>query len=104
MRYSTDEALAEIKKRGKTIKYKRDQKITRLLSCLVILCTVSLIALTGVFAKTGSDSTGTVYGSFVLYAEAGEYVIISLAAFLLGIVTVFVGKKLKGLDRKGTEN
>ena len=43
----------------------------------------------------GSAFTGTVYGSFLLSAESGGYVLAAVVAFVLGIVTTLLCLKIR---------
>ena len=95
MRYSKDEAFKEIMNRGKAIRHKHDYLITTVLSISSMTCVIVMIAFIGIFARTDAETASMSYGAFILNAEAGQYVIFSLACFILGIVTVIVAKTIR---------
>lgn len=95
MKYTKDEAINEILKRGKAIKAKRDRALTALLSCSSLLCVIVMIAFIGVFAKTETETASMNYGAFILNAEAGLYVTVSLVCFILGIIAVIIFENVK---------
>ena len=65
------------------------------LSCSSLLCVIVLMAFIGVFAKTETETASMNYGAFILNAGAGQYVILSLACFILGVVAVIIIKNAK---------
>lgn len=86
MKYNPEEEFQEILRRGETLRKKKDRRVTGLLAgssaalfALLVLC-VSVFS--GSCAPAG---TRTVYGSFLLPAEAGAYVLVAVAAFAAGV-------------------
>ncbi|MCR5701531.1 MAG: hypothetical protein K6G76_05225 [Lachnospiraceae bacterium] len=99
MKYNTDDALKEIKSRGKIIKKKHEQRITHILSFSSCFVTFLLVGAFGVFANGSISNPQSGYGSFLLYADIGSYVLTAVIAFILGvIVTVAINhyKKRNG--------
>lgn len=90
MKYTTDEALKEITRRGAEIKRKRDQKITGILSAASLLCVISIIMTASFFSGSQVSGEQTVYGSFVLSAETGGYVLVAVLGFALGVVVTCI--------------
>lgn len=90
MKYTTDEALKEITRRGAEIKRKRDQKITGILSAASLLCVISIVMTVSFFSGSLVSGDETVYGSFVLSAETGGYVLVAVLGFALGVVVTCI--------------
>ncbi|MBE5925257.1 MAG: hypothetical protein E7271_12510 [Lachnospiraceae bacterium] len=95
MKYNTDDALSEIKKRGKLIKKKHEQRITKILSATTCLTTFLLLGAFSVFANTSVDNSQSVYGSFLLFADIGSYVLTAVIAFILGVIVTVLIKHYK---------
>ncbi len=101
MKYTKDEALEEIIKRGRKIREKRNKQITGVLSTTTVILTFILFLSISIF--TGNVVTGThsAYGSFLLPTEVLGYVIVAVIAFVMGvIITVIVRKKNKENDKE----
>ncbi|MBO4701976.1 MAG: hypothetical protein J5625_04850 [Lachnospiraceae bacterium] len=91
MKYSKDEALDEIMKRGKIIKKKHDKRNTVILSSATALSAFLLVITVSIFAGGGSAGTYSAYGSFVLNNDSIQYVVEALATFLFGsLITVVI--------------
>ena len=106
MKYTTDEAMREIKKRSEKIEKKRERRKTNILTGMsVSLIAVLTIVIGLVPGQAVSVPEGTVYGSFLLSPEAGGYVLIALLAFAIGIITTvicFRSKKKSDKNLGGT--
>ena len=101
MKYTKDEALEEILKRGRKIREKRNKQITGVLSTTTVILTFILFLSISIF--TGNVVTGThsAYGSFLLPTEVLGYVIVAVIAFVTGvIITVIVRKNNKENNSK----
>ena len=101
MKYTKDEALEEILKRGRKIREKRNKQITGVLSTTTVILTFILFLSISIF--TGNVVTGThsAYGSFLLPTEVLGYVIVAVIAFVMGvIITVIVRKNNKENDKE----
>ncbi len=95
MKYTTDEAFKEITKRGAEIKRKRDQKIRGVLSAASLLCVIALVMSASYFSASQVSGEQTVYGSFVLSAETGGYVLVAVLGFVLGVIVTCVIRHFK---------
>lgn len=95
MKYTSEEALTEIMRRSDRIALRRSRRSRRILSGVSALLTVLLLlVICHTPGATVSVFTGTVYGSFLLSAEAGGYVLTAVLAFVLGVsVTLLCVKK-----------
>lgn len=94
MKYTTEEELAEIKKRSKRVIYKNNQRSVRILGSMTGV-TFALLCLMIRFIpeRTMETTQNSVYGALILGERAGGYVLIAVVAFALGIlVTLFVHK------------
>ena len=104
MKYGTDEAFEEIKRRGKEIKKKHDRHVTEVLSVASTVTTFALIIVLGMLCNTGVNGKQTDYGSFIISAEAGGYVLTAVVAFVLGAVATFMVLKYKNRDKSSKES
>ena len=94
MKYTKEDSLSEIRRRGRLIRKKRNNMITGVLSASVIVSAFLLVLSVSVLTGNAVTGTGSVYGSFLMPVEAMGYVIVAVAAFTLGIViTVYFRKK-----------
>ena len=105
MKYSVDEALDEIKRRGKCIKKRHEERVRQLLTASVILIAVVLLGTVSFLGSKGVQGIQTVYGSFLLPAEAGGYVITAILAFVAGAgLTLFIQKHKEAGDTRLQNN
>ena len=87
MRYSTEEAVAEILRRREQIVLQRDHRACRMLSGAAGTLLAVLALVIGFFPGGRTAALrGSVYGSFLLSPEAGGYVLAAVIAFVLGVV------------------
>ena len=87
MKYTTEEALTEIMRRKNQIVLRRSRRSCQVLSGVsAVLMAFLLLVICMMPGSPGSAFTGTVYGSFLLSAEAGGYVLAAVLAFILGVV------------------
>ena len=100
MKYTSEEALTEIMKRGDRIVLRHVRRTCRALSAFCGLLAVSLLLVICLIpGRTGQEAAPTAYGSFLLSAEAGGYVLAAVIAFALGVLVTLLslryGKKQK---------
>ncbi len=95
MKYSTDEALKEVFKRGHEIKAQHERKIISAMATVVGVLTFALIGTLGYLVRVPVDGSGTQYGSFILSSEAGGYVLVAVLAFVLGIAFTILVRLVK---------
>lgn len=108
MNYTDQEALFEILKRSEAISREKARRSTIALSSVsgaLFVFLVALIALIPGRAAGGSDMD-SVYGSFILNAQAGGYVLAAVIAFALGITVTLLCLRLRknSGSRNGAEN
>ena len=91
LKYTPDEALAEIMHRSERIALQRirrsSQRLTGICSALLAVLVLGITVMPERLAVT---SAGSVYGSFLLSREAGGYVLIGLIAFALGVAVTLL--------------
>ncbi len=104
MNYSRDDALDEIFKRGKEIKRRQIRRRTHMLEAASFLLVFSLIGVIGAFSGTSEMTAETLYGSVILSAETGAYLIVAGIAFVLGIVVTLTIQYFKKGNRGGNES
>ena len=99
MKYTKDEALNEILKRGRKIRDKRNKKITGALSTATVISTFILFLSVSIFTGNTVTGTNSAYGSFLLPTEVLGYVIVAVIAFVGGVViNVCMKKSVKNSD------
>ena len=94
MKYTDDEALQEIFKRGRQIKKKKDKQLTGILSTATVLSAFLLILSVSLFTGNAFFGAHSVYGSFLLPTEVFGYVLVALIAFVGGVVITVCMKKV----------
>ena len=96
MKYTTEEALAEIMTRRDQIILRRDRRACRKLSGAAgALFAVLVLVIALLPGKATVSSSGSVYGSFLLSQEAGGYVLAAVIAFALGVCVTLLCLKVK---------
>ena len=103
MKYTKDEALEEILKRGRKIRDKRNKQITGVLSTTTVILTFILFLSISIF--TGNVVTGThsAYGSFLLPTEVLGYVIVAVIAFVMGVIITVIVRQYKRKENEREE-
>ena len=93
---TTKEVTREVMKRSGTVRKKRELfKLRIMAACpaaLFVCLTVVIASLSG-YAKAGMP--GTSYGSFLLSAETGGYILVAVLALVLGSVFTLLALKYK---------
>ena len=95
MRYTTENALKEINRRAGIIRKNREKRITNALAVAAGVTLVALLAVIGNFSGAGIPGPQSEYGSFILSAETGGYVLTAVLGFILGTFVTLVVKRLK---------
>ena len=95
MKYTTENALNEIKRRARRIKREHNRKVTRLLASSASLCLIALFAVISVFSESRVSGIQSEYGAFILPAEAGGYVLVAVLGFTLGVCVTLIIKHFK---------
>lgn len=105
MKYTTEEALTEIMRRKNQIVLRRNRRSCQVLSGVSTMLMAFLLQIICVMpGSPGSAFTGTVYGSFLLSAESGGYVLASVIAFTLGVAVTLLCLKMKKSSTRKKEN
>ena len=85
MRYTANEGFEEVKKRGRHLKIAREVKIARLTGALSCVLAVALLGVISVFSEsTLSSDASKHYGSFILSAQSGLYILLAVIFFVIG--------------------
>ena len=95
MKYTTENALKEIKRRARLIRNRHERKITTALASTACLCLIALFAVIGELSGSEISEMQTAYGSFILSAKAGGYILAAIIGFVLGISVTLMVKYLK---------
>ncbi len=103
MKYTKDEALEEILKRGRKIREKRNKQITGVLSTTTVILTFILFLSISIFTGNVVTETHSAYGSFLLPTEVLGYVIVAVIAFVMGVIITVIIKKHKRTENDNEE-
>ena len=95
MKYTTEEALTEIMRRSEQVSIRRNHRACRRLSVSAGALMCLLVLVIGLFPSDGTVADGSVYGAFLLSAEAGGYVLAAVIAFALGVVITLLCLRLR---------
>ena len=91
MKYDIDESMQEISKRSKALRGKRNRQINRTLYSAAGALAIALIgAVYGIVGPSLPGQGKSAYGSALLSAEVGGYVIVAILAFAFGVVLTLV--------------
>ena len=102
MKYSTEEALAEIEKRSREIEKAEEKKKGILLTASTLCLTLGLILAVAAFGNAGIvNGGGSAYGSFFIAAEYGGYVLTAIIAFVAGVaLTLLIRNRQKHAEEE----
>jgi putative copper export protein len=96
MRRDIDDSLREILKRSDRIRREREKRLIRGMTSACVVLLVALTACISIFSGSGgSPVSESVYGSFLLSAEAGGYVLVAVLAFICGIIASVLAEKIR---------
>ena len=95
MKYTEQEQLDEILLRGEKLRHRKDRNVTKGLSTSVAVLFFALAGCIGTFGGKGVLESRTDYGSFLLSAETGGYVLTAVIAFVAGVITAVLIKKYR---------
>ena len=105
MKYTPDEAFEEIKRRGRKIRLDHEKKMTKTMWAVSSVLAIVLIGTMGMYVKNSVALTGTTaYGSFLLPAESGGYVLIAVIAFLAGVFLTLILRNYTEKKKPGLKN
>ena len=101
MKYSEQEQLNQILIRSEALRRRKDLHAMQGLAVSAASIFCMLAAFIGALGRTGSEETRTVYGSFLLSAETGGYVLVALLAFTLGVAITILIQRHNEKKQKG---
>ena len=106
MKYTSEEAFAEIMRRSEQITILRENRraCKRFSAAAGALFAVLVLVIALMPGKAGISPAGSVYGAFLLSQQAGGYVLASVIAFTLGVAVTLLCMKLKQSPQKRKEN
>ena len=105
MMYDGDAAFREIERRSETLKQKRYRRNVRRDSAAAFTLFTALLFCIGAFSRGAADSyDSSFYGASLLSPDAGEYVLISVIAFVLGVLVTALCVKIKDQNNKNKED
>lgn len=94
---ATDERMSALLLRMQVLRRRRENGLMAVLWSVGSLCAICLVGLMEA-GRPGNAALSTLYGSALLYSEAGGYVLVGVITFVLGaaITGLCLWKKLKG--------
>ena len=102
MKYSLEESLRELDRRGMALRLKHRKRYGQVLACLVLLLGAATISALGLTVGTHSTlPPGTAFGSFLLTGAAGGYILAGVVAFIAGVVFTLICVHVRGRIREG---
>ena len=90
MKYTKQEQLNEILIRGKNLRQRKDRQALQGLSATVVALFAVLATCIGSFGGKAVLESRTDYGSFLLSAEVGGYILVAVVAFVAGVIVAVV--------------
>ena len=104
MKYGTDDALRQIAIRSRKIEVRKNERRTRIFGGISGICVLSLILVIALIPGHGGEAPpDSVYGSFLLSAEAGGYILAAVIAFVLGAAVTLLCVCLRKRKKQKTE-
>lgn len=105
MKYTTEEALIEIKRRSGIIRRRYEMRMSVIFSMITACLATGLVAVIGIFGTgSGVSVTPSSYGAFLLPAEDGGYILTAIIAFLAGVfLTVILCNHIQKNSHIGKE-
>ena len=103
MKYMSEKAMEEIMRRSDQVKKRRNKRVCQVMAgASFALAALLILVLSRLPVQADGGVVGTVYGSFLLSAEAGGYVLATVLAFTLGVTVTILCVKLR--EQKALEN
>ena len=103
MKYTEQEQLDEILLRVERLRHRKDRNVIRALSTSVAVLFFALAACIGTLGGKGVLESRTDYGSFLLSAETGGYVLTAVIAFVAGVITAVLIQRHRKAKQKQIE-
>ena len=101
--YDGDAVFREIEQRSEILKHTRYRKNIRRDSAAAFTLFTALLFFIGAFSEGTADSyDSSFYGASLLSPAAGEYVLISVIAFVLGVLVTALCVKMKNQGKNKT--
>lgn len=82
----TKERIRKVKLLARKMQYKRENRLIRALTGLCLILSLSLVGAVGLMTGAGGATVSGLYGTILLYEDAGGYVLVGLIAFALAVV------------------
>ena len=95
MKYTTEKAIKEIKRRARTIRQKHDRRVTNILASTACISLTVLFAVIGGFSGSEISKAQTEYGALILSSEASGFLLTAVVGFTLGVLATIGVKRLK---------
>ena len=100
MKYTEQEQLQQILLRGEQFRRRKDRRVLKGLSVSAVALLCALVLFVGALGRMGFAEARSVYGSFLLSAETGGYVLVAVLAFVAGVIMATVIHRCKKDSRE----
>ena len=105
MRFTNEDALHEVLKRGKAVRRRKERRAMRVTAGVTGLLLLGLIVVIASFAGKGiSGNANPAYGAFLLSAEAGGYILTAVIAFAIGVTVTVLALKYRNRKNEDQES
>ena len=84
--YDTETRVAMVVRRVNVLHRKRENRLTAMLAALCLMLTASPTGVIGVFGGRGQGRVAGLYGTTMLFEDAGGYVLVGVIAFIAAVV------------------
>ncbi|MBQ6476137.1 MAG: hypothetical protein IJJ34_08030 [Clostridia bacterium] len=102
MRYSMDETIREIEKRGEKIRARRVKRMIRTSSGVALASlTVLVLSASRMICAHSVQTAGGAYGSFLLSGKAGGYVLVGVICFFAAVLLTVLAMRFAEKKRNG---
>lgn len=99
--YDTETRVAMVARRVNVLHRKRENRLAAMLSMLCLMLTASLTGAIGALGGRGQGSVTGLYGTTMLFEDAGGYVLVGVLAFAaaVAITVLCIRYREKGKKR-----
>ena len=98
--YHTETRVAMVTRRVNVLHGKRENRLTAMLSMLCLMLTSGLVAEIGALGGRGQGRVTGLYGTTMLFEDAGGYVLVGVLAFVAAVVITVLCIRYREKEKK----